>query len=58
VVSIYVCRICKETTITVMTRTQYYARCNHLVKDRMCLPCWKDLLDLAEAVHAMNGHGA
>ena len=52
---IHECPECHTYTITVQTRTQYFRSGNSLVKQRSCLPCWKDLLSIAEAMSAMNG---
>jgi hypothetical protein len=56
VVSTYVCRVCKVFSITVMTRLA--TRGGKTIKDRMCRGCWDDMLDIANAIEAMNGEGA
>lgn len=55
---IHECPICKKTTGTVQTRTQYFRDGNRMVKDRSCLLCWRDLLVIDAAMQAMNGEGA
>lgn len=55
---IHECPICEKYTITVQTRTQYFRIGNRTVKERSCLPCWRDLLDIDAAMQAMNGEGA
>lgn len=57
---IHECPICQTYAITVQTRTQYFNQKTgkRMIKTRSCLPCWRDFLDLDEAMQAMNGPGA
>lgn len=52
----YTCPICKRLDITTRVRFEY--RHGNLIKATCCQGCWKDLLDIDDAMWVMNGEGA